>query len=78
MIEKCANPDCPAIFRRLRDGRVFIKEIEAGPTSDAKRQPRQIHYYWLCNSCCRRMTVIAEKGKGIRVVPLPTSARAIS
>jgi len=78
MIEKCANSACCAIFRRLRDGRVFIREIEADPTSDAKRQPRQIHYYWLCNSCCRRMTVIVEKEKGIRVVPLPTPARAAS
>jgi len=36
MIEKCANSACCAIFRRLRDGRVFIREIEADPTSDAK------------------------------------------
>jgi hypothetical protein len=73
MIEKCANPACTATFRRLREGRVFIKEIEADPTSDATRQPRQTHYYWLCDSCSHTTTVIVEKRKGIRVVPLPTS-----
>lgn len=74
MIEKCANPACSATFRRLREGRVFIKEIEADLTSEVKRQPRQTHYYWLCDSCSRTMTVIVEKGKEIKVVALPTAA----
>ena len=77
MIEKCANPECSATFLRLRDGRLFIKNIEADPTSKAKGHSRQQHYYWLCNSCCRTMTIIAEKGKGIRVVPLRVSEDAV-
>jgi hypothetical protein len=76
MVEKCANPACSATFLRLRDGRVFIEEIEALPASDGKKPSRQVHYHWLCNSCCRTMTIVAEKGRGIRVVPLPPSANA--
>lgn len=78
MIEKCANPACSARFLRLRDGRVFKVEIEGDPTSEGKRQSRQTHYYWLCESCFHTVTVTMEKGKGITVVPLPrsrTSAR---
>ncbi len=77
MVEKCINPACSARFHRLRDGRVFVKEIEVDPTGDARTHSRQLHYYWLCNSCCRTMTVIAEKGKGVRVVALPASAAVV-
>ena len=74
MLEKCANAGCSAKLQRLHEGRVFIREIEVDPTSDAKKHSRQLHYYWLCNSCCRTMTIISDRGKGIRVVPLPKSA----
>jgi len=29
MLDKCANPVCPEIFRNLRDGRLFVTEVEA-------------------------------------------------
>lgn len=76
MLDKCANPACSATFRRLSDGRVFVTEVEAGYWTNPSGHARQLHYFWLCNSCCRTMTVIAEKGKAIRVVPLPTTAIA--
>ncbi len=78
MVEKCANPACSAIFRRLRDGRLFVKEIQVqvDSPSDGKELSRQLRYFWLCNSCCRTMTVTTEKGTGVRVVPLPTTATA--
>lgn len=76
MIGKCANPACSARFLHLREGRVFVKEIEAVPTSDGKNRSPQPHYYWLCNACCRTMTIVAEKGKGIKVVPVLSSETA--
>ncbi|HYB76864.1 MAG TPA: hypothetical protein VEE85_01575 [Candidatus Bathyarchaeia archaeon] len=81
MVEKCANPACAATFRRLGDGRLFVKEVPADPPSDGKGLSRQLHYFWLCSSCCRTMTLSTEKGTGVRVVPLPAtaiSARAAS
>ena len=80
MLEKCANPACRAIFRRLRDGRVFVTEVEADYRSGAG-ETRRRQYFWLCNSCCRTMTIVAEKGKRAQVVPLPmteAAARAAS
>jgi hypothetical protein len=76
MVEKCANPACTATFRRLRDGRVFVTEVEADYRSGASGLMRQRQCFWLCNSCCRIMTVIAEKGKRAQVVPLPATATA--
>jgi len=76
MVEKCANPACCATFRSLRNGRLFVKEVRVDTPSDGNRGSRQLHYFWLCNSCCRTMTVVAEKGTGIRVTPLPSRAIA--
>jgi hypothetical protein len=77
MVEKCANPACAATFRSLRNGRVFVKEAECGPRDGGRGHSRQPHYFWLCNSCCRTMAVITERGKGVKVVPLPASATAV-
>jgi hypothetical protein len=77
MIDKCANPACSATFRSLRDGRVFVKEVEGDPRDDGRGHSHELHYFWLCNSCCRTMTVIAENGRGGKVVPLPVSGMAV-
>lgn len=77
MVEKCANPRCSATFRSLRDGRVFVTEFEADNRSGPSGRVRQRQYFWLCNSCCRTMTITTEKGTGVRVVPLPATAIAV-
>jgi hypothetical protein len=81
MVAKCANPACFATFHSLRDGRVFVTECETDYPSDASERVRQRQYFWLCNSCCRTMTVTVERGKRVQIVPLPapaTAARAAS
>jgi hypothetical protein len=65
MVEKCANSECSASFHSLRDGRVFVIEVE--DDSPDHSRPRQLRYCWLCNTCCRTMTVVADKGHGIKV-----------
>lgn len=76
MLDKCINPACSATFHSLRDGRVFVTEVEADYQSSTSGRARQRQYFWLCNSCCRTMTVVAEKGKRVQVVPLPATATA--
>jgi hypothetical protein len=71
MLDKCANPACSETFRRLRDGRVFVIEVE----SSASR-PHQRQHFWLCNSCCRSMMVVVDKDKGVQVRPRPESETA--
>jgi hypothetical protein len=74
MVQKCANPACSSPFRNLRKGRVFVKEVESNPEGSNKSRSRHLEYFWLCDACCRSMTVIAEKGNGVRIAPLPASA----
>ncbi len=73
MLDKCANPGCAATFLKLRDGKLFVMEVETAYPSNGRRA-RQLQHYWLCSSCCRSMTVVAEKGDRVKVVPLPGSA----
>lgn len=73
MLDKCLNPVCSAKFRTLRDGRVFVKEVDGGGR-EGNGSPRshKLAYFWLCGSCCRTMTVIVQDGKGVRAMPLPS------
>jgi hypothetical protein len=77
MVEKCVNPACSALFRYLRDGRVFVTEVEGDSHTKGHARPRQFRYVWLCNSCCRTMTVVVEKGQGIKIVPRVASSIAV-
>lgn len=76
MLGKCANPACSAKFLRLREGRLFVTGVEGEhQSSDWGPAPKR-EYFWLCNSCCRTMTVAVERGKRPQVVPLHESATA--
>jgi hypothetical protein len=75
MVNNCANPTCSASFRNLRDGRVFVIEAKAD-SRGGDGHSRQLRYFWLCNACCRTMTVVVEKRGGIKIEPLPASAAA--
>ncbi len=47
-VAKCANPDCKTEFRRLGDGKLFVKTLKkaTGPAGLSQRAA------WLCNRCC--------------------------
>ncbi len=72
MIDKCANPACSSPFRSLRDGRVFVKEVEGDASRMGRASSRRLSYFWLCNSCCHTMTVIVE-GNDVKVRPMSVS-----
>lgn len=76
MVEKCVNPECLALFRYLRKGRVFATEAEGDSRTEGKARPRKFHYIWLCDSCCRKMTVVVERGQGLKLVPLVAASMA--
>lgn len=73
MVEKCANPACSARFHTLREGRVFVKEVEDNSAGDVSRHGRQLRYAWLCEFCCKTMTVVVKERTSIEVVPLSVS-----
>ena len=47
-VAKCANPNCSTEFRRLGDGKLFVKTLKkaSGPNGLSQRAA------WLCNKCC--------------------------
>jgi hypothetical protein len=78
MVSKCANPQCAASFRYFRLGKLFRWETEVGfdrrrtlGTDDQMKKPiRRIEFYWLCEDCAEKMTLVFEKGVGVSAQPI--------
>jgi hypothetical protein len=66
MLGKCSNPSCSALFRYLRDGRLF--RLEADPIARTSK-PNKLEYFWLCAGCSTRMSLrIGDEGKVLPVM----------
>ncbi len=77
MLDKCANPDCRAVLHRLGDGRLFAfdrriqRDRAAGSHPEAC--PRRPQYHWLCNECCKTLTLSLNGGMVTVVAKEPIS-----
>lgn len=82
MLSKCANPACSARFRFFHEGQLFrVERRPDGPGDSGKAPsspPRRIEFYWLCEVCATRMTVVYHPETGITVTPTIRSLRAAS
>lgn len=84
MLSKCANPDCSESFIYLRKGKLFrldAAKISVSPTEtngapDVKKPVRKVEFFWLCDGCSSKMTLIVRKGVGITTKPLALSQKA--
>jgi hypothetical protein len=86
MLSHCANSQCSKPFLRLREGKLFLVEATCGPqpskedrrlTPFARKPPRRVEHFWLCDRCASIWTLIQNGNQGIALVPL-TSAGAKS
>lgn len=77
MVDKCANPLCPSLFRYFGKGRLFAFELRS-PTLPCRDVPAAIcekhpsHAtvcFWLCECCCRDLIVTFSSSEGMQVVP---------
>jgi len=75
MLSKCANSQCGAPFRNLKEGRVYVAEyydegdvcmLAGAPHAAGKRTSRH-EMFWLCGACDRAFVLTA---KGNAVVPV--------
>jgi len=57
MLTKCANPECSSQFRYFHIGKVFVIE--------SSEQEHKVRYYWLCERCCRKVSVEHATENGI-------------
>lgn len=77
MVSKCANPKCEVPFRYFHQGKLFRLETgsgfdrrrELGVDSEMKKPIRRIEFFWLCEDCAGKMTLVSEKDVGITVRP---------
>jgi hypothetical protein len=84
MVSKCANPECATPFRYFHQGKLFRLETKLGPdrrralgADGATKSMHRLEFYWLCDSCAEKMTLVADKDSGISVRPhLSASATA--
>jgi hypothetical protein len=84
MVSKCANPGCSNPFRYMHEGKLFRMEAEIQPAGSSslpyrpngKKSVRRMEFFWLCDNCASTMTLIYEKGVGVRVRPLAPEYRS--
>jgi len=65
MLSKCANPRCGAEFRSQSGGELLPvrRELTAG----------DVEWHWLCATCARTMTLVADDEK-VKIIPRATTA----
>ena len=82
MLSQCANPDCRAPLRYLRDGRLFQFEVRTvglrGSNSEGQSQQkvpptREVSHFWLCGQCSLAMTLTFDNVRGVIVIPLQSA-----
>lgn len=70
MVSQCANPGCGKQLHYLRDGKIFLLQVQC---ADGKRARRAEHF-WLCGACAAEFEV-KQTGPGVEVVPRFPSRR---
>jgi hypothetical protein len=84
---QCANPDCRAPLRYLRDGRLFQFEVRAvdrpglerlGQSPQKVSRQRQVSHFWLCGQCSLAMTLIFDNVRGVIVIPLQSANESVT
>jgi hypothetical protein len=79
MLSQCANSQCGKPFLKLREGKLFVVEIdrvlcpgEKIPPAfvSARRQQRSIEHFWLCDDCALQWTLIYDRELGITLIAL--------
>jgi hypothetical protein len=83
MITQCANPECSAPFRYMRQGRLFQVDRDSaghmvlGPflmTGDGLSH--RLEHFWLCGNCAQRLTLVIDPERGVVPAQLPQAPRA--
>ena len=70
MVNKCANPMCNKPLRYLREGRIFVFEVQDDTIGSDGKRSRHMEHYWLCGACSP-MLLVDRKGTGVEVLPRP-------
>jgi hypothetical protein len=83
VVSKCANPNCRAPFRYLREKALFPFETNynSGPPVGienigiGRKGPRRLESFWLCANCSSSLIVRIVRGK-VEIVPRGDAAKS--
>lgn len=87
MLSHCANAQCGKPFLKLREGKLFLVELERvtrpgekipAAFARARQQQRMVEHFWLCDQCATRWTLIYDREQGITLLPLRRSPANLS
>lgn len=75
MVSKCANPDCLASFRYFNQGKLFRIETSTGrerrramgQDGEPGKPIRRLEFFWLCQDCATKMTLVFDRQSGVGV-----------
>ena|SRR2546423_3347319 len=79
MLSQCANLQCGKPFLKLRDGKLFLVEMDrvlklgelaTPPFVRAREQHRLVEHFWLCDACASQWTLMYDSERGITLLPL--------
>jgi hypothetical protein len=84
MLDKCANPVCPALFRKLGSGTLFAFEsvTKARPTditSDTSqtKTSQTPMFFWFCETCSLTFTLGLDAVGQLMLHRIPDGARDV-
>ena len=65
MVSTCANPECSASFRHLKQGRLIVIDPREQAHSHVATSSSRLEYFWLCDLCATRFTLAVEAGNRV-------------
>ena len=71
VLEKCANPVCPAQFRYLQQGRLFelaiqcLESLTGEGNGKLRNGERYAKWMWLCDQCALQMAPRIDARRGV-------------
>jgi len=69
MMNNCANSQCAKPLHYLREGRVFVFDVQDPSIKTSGKPGHHLEHFWLCGACSQQFRVEYEPGRGILVVP---------
>jgi uncharacterized protein YcsI (UPF0317 family) len=70
MVSNCANPKCAKPLHYLRDGRIFVFDVQDKVAASNGKRTRRIEHFWLCGVCSQTM-VMQQSAEGVQVMIRP-------
>jgi hypothetical protein len=77
MVSNCANPQCAKPLHYLREGRIFVFDVNEQSNSTGEKKGHHLEHYWLCGACSQMFLVEHQNENGIQLVPRLTMRKYV-